>query len=67
MKIYKAQKTERQSIALTNAQYDARKPLLQVEKNRLFISASDLQIEILEVQVSGKKRMAARDFANGLR
>lgn len=67
MKIYKAQKTERQSIALTNAQYDAKKPLLQVEKNRLFISASDLQIEILEVQVSGKKRMAARDFANGLR
>lgn len=67
MKIYKAQKTERQSIALTNAQYDVRKPLLQVEKNRLFISASDLQIEILEVQVSGKKRMAARDFANGLR
>lgn len=67
MKIYKAQKSDRPSVAGYDAAYDPKKPMLHVEKNRIFISASDFQLEVLEVQLTGKKRMAARDFANGLR
>ena len=57
MKIYKAQKSDRK--AETSG-------ILHAEKNHLYISASDYQLEILEVQLAGKKRMAARDFVNGL-
>ena len=57
MKIYKAQKTDRKAEAPGT---------LHAEKNHLYISASDYQLEILEVQIAGKKRMAARDFVNGL-
>lgn len=57
MKIYKAQKTDRK----------AETPgMVHAEKNHLYISASDFQLEILEVQIAGKKRMAAKDFVNGL-
>ena len=58
MKIYKAQKTDRKAEAPGT---------LHAEKNHLYISASDYQLEILEVQLAGKKRMAARDFVNGLK
>ena len=57
MKIYKAQKTDRKAEAPGT---------VHAEKNHLYISASDYQLEILEVQLAGKKRMAARDFVNGL-
>ena len=57
MKIYKAQKTERRGEVPGT---------VHAEKNHLYISASDYQLEILEVQLAGKKRMAARDFVNGL-
>ena len=57
MKIYKAQKTDCKAEAPGT---------LHAEKNHLYISASDYQLEILEVQLAGKKRMAARDFVNGL-
>ena len=57
MKIYKAQKTDRKAETPGT---------LHAEKNHLYISASDYQLEILEVQLAGKKRMAARDFVNGL-
>lgn len=56
MKIYKAKMTE----------IKAEEPgTLRGEKNHLFVSASDYQLELLEVQLAGKKRMAARDFVNG--
>ncbi len=38
-----------------------------VERNKLFVNASDNKLEILELQLSGKKRMLARDFLNGFR
>ena len=58
MKIYKAQKTDRKAETPGT---------IHAEKNHLYISASDYQLEILEVQIAGKKRMAARDFVNGLK
>lgn len=57
MKIYKAQKTDRKAEVPGT---------LHAEKNHLYISACDFQLEVLEVQIAGKKRMAARDFVNGL-
>lgn len=57
MKIYKARKTD----------IPASEPgKLSVDKKHLFISASDCQLEIIEVQIAGKKRMKAIDFLNGL-
>lgn len=58
MKVYKAQKSDRPASAPGE---------LHVEKNRLFVSAADYQLEVLEVQLAGKKRMMARDFVNGLK
>lgn len=56
MKIYKARKTDR----------PAQQPgTLIVEKKGLYISASDFDLELLEVQLAGKKRMQAKDFING--
>lgn len=58
LKVYKAQRTDRPSVAPGT---------LHVEKNHVYISTSDYQLELFEVQLAGKKRMAARDFANGWR
>lgn len=58
MKIYKAAKTE--IAAQTPASVD-------VEKNHLFISANDFKLDIIELQIAGKKRMQAKDFVNGVR
>lgn len=38
---------------------------LMVDKNRLYVAASDALLEIVELQMAGKKRMSARDFLNG--
>ncbi len=40
---------------------------ITTERNRLFVSTADEQLEILELQLSGKKRMNAKDFLNGNR
>lgn len=56
LKIYKAQKTAIPSTA---------PGVISADKNRLYISAADCQLELLEVQMAGKKRMAAKDFVNG--
>lgn len=37
------------------------------EGNRLFVNTSDTLLEILELQITGKKRMSARDFLNGFK
>lgn len=56
LKIYKAQKSDRPAV---------QPGMLHVEKKHLYISASDCQLELLEVQLAGKKRMSAQDFCNG--
>jgi methionyl-tRNA formyltransferase len=40
---------------------------LLAEDNRLFIGCAEGALEVLEVQLEGKKRMAARDFMHGYR
>ncbi len=40
---------------------------LRIDGKSLFISASDEQLEIIELQLAGKKRMLARDFLNGMK
>lgn len=37
------------------------------DKNKLFVKTNDGIIEIIELQQSGKKRMKAKDFLNGIR
>lgn len=38
---------------------------LTVERKHVYMSASDCQLELLELQLAGKKRMTAVDFSNG--
>jgi len=62
LKIYKTEKTG-QKIG-----NEAIVPgTLRVEKNHLFVATSDEWLELIELQLAGKKRMAARDFLNGMR
>ena len=62
LKIYKTEKTG-QKIG-----NEAIVPgTLRVEKNHLFVATSDEWLELVELQLAGKKRMAARDFLNGMR
>ena len=59
LKIYKAAPTTRKA---------ADKPgLFIIEKGHIYANATDFQLELLEVQLSGKKRMDARSFSNGVR
>ena len=37
------------------------------DKNRLFVATADEWLEILDLQLAGKKRMLARDFLNGFK
>lgn len=56
LKIYKAQKTALPASSPGE---------LAVEKKHFYMSCSDYKLELLEVQLSGKKRMLAQDFCNG--
>ncbi len=38
-----------------------------IEKAHLFVAASDEWLEVLDLQLAGKKRMPARDFLNGFK
>ena len=58
LKIYKSRKTGRKGQG---------SGALSVEGKALCISASDELLEIVELQMAGKKRMAARDFLNGMK
>lgn len=40
---------------------------LIVQKNKLYVKVADGCVEIQELQLTGKKRMSARDFLNGFR
>ena len=58
LKIYKSRKTGRKGQGSGT---------VSVEGKTLYISASDELLEIVELQMAGKKRMAARDFLNGMK
>lgn len=57
LKIYKAAKTEIPS--------DGGVGLFTVDQGRLLVNASDYKLQLEVIQLSGKKRMEARDFLNG--
>ena len=59
LKIFKTAKTERTANGEPGVVY--------IEKGRMFVNTGDCLLEVLTLQQSGKKRMAARDFVNGLR
>lgn len=57
LKIFKTSKTTRPSTGRIGE--------MQIEDNHLYVSTLDTQLEILELQLSGKKRMPTKDFLNG--
>lgn len=59
LKIYKTAKTDIKSTGMPGS--------FSVDKSRLFIDTHDFKLELLTIQLSGKKRMEARDFVNGMR
>ena len=59
LKIYKAALTARPATGAPGT--------FVLEKGHIYVNATDLQLELLEVQLSGKKRMDARSFVNGVR
>jgi methionyl-tRNA formyltransferase len=58
LKIYKARRTDRQSPGAGSISVDGRS---------MYIGTSDELLEIVELQLEGKKRMAAADFLNGMK
>ena len=59
LKIFKTAKTERTANGEPGGVY--------IEKGRMFVNTGDSLLEVLTLQQSVKKLMAARDFVNGLR
>lgn len=59
MKIFKTAKTTRPPKGEPGA--------LLVDKGCLYVEAEDALVQLLEIQLTGKKRMSARDFLNGFR
>lgn len=61
LKIFKATKTNKAKAA------DVRIGTLKVEDKQLLLACEDTWLRLDLIQVSGKKRMEARDFLNGMR
>lgn len=59
VKIYKTQKTGRTCSSVPGT--------LLVEKSHLFVATTDEWLEVIDLQLAGKKRMPARDFLNGFK
>ncbi len=59
VKIYKAKKTDMPSKEAPGT--------VRVEKKQLFVATDDNWLGITELQLTGKKRMQASDFVNGLK
>lgn len=59
MKIYKVKKTDEPSSASVGT--------IETNKNHLLVNTKDKKLEIVELQMPGKKRMQARDFLNGFK
>lgn len=60
LKIFKSSKTDKSADGATSG-------TLLIDKTHLYIACLDQWLEIDELQLSGKKRMTARDFLNGNR
>ena len=58
LKIYKTRKTGTPALSPGT---------ISINGKALCISAQDEQLEIVELQLAGKKRMAASDFLNGMK
>ena len=58
LKIYQARKTGRQGLGSGTVSRDGKS---------LYISAADELLELVELQLAGKKRMSASDFLNGMK
>lgn len=58
LKIFQSAKTERVATSPVGT--------FLIEKGHLYVNTTDIQLELIEVQLSGKKRMAVRDFLNGV-
>ena len=61
MKIYKARKVEGLECRVESL------GTLRVSGKALLVACGDKWLELVEVQLAGKKRMAARDFLNGMK
>lgn len=53
--------------AKTDIHDDAKPGTVFKEKNSLYVMCSDCRLEIMELQMAGKKRMDAKAFLNGMR
>jgi methionyl-tRNA formyltransferase len=58
LKIYKSRKTGQKGLG---------SGVLSIAGKSFYISAADELLELVEVQLAGKKRMSARDFLNGMK
>ena len=58
LKIFKTRKTDKAGRG---------QGTVSVDGKALYVSASDRMLEIVELQLAGKKRMTARDFLNGMK
>jgi methionyl-tRNA formyltransferase len=58
LKVWKTRKTGKQGRGVGT---------ISIEGKTLCISAQDELLEIVELQLAGKKRMLARDFLNGMK
>ena len=59
LKVYRTAKSDVKS--------DGAPGMFSIDRNRLFVNTLDSKIELLTVQLSGKKRMEAKDFLNGVK
>ncbi len=59
MKVYKTAKSDLPSTGVPGT--------LVIEKNHLYVNTSDDRLELLDIQLTGKKRMDVRSFLNGFK
>lgn len=60
MKVFKTAKTNIPSVGMNPGE-------IMAKEGRLLVACADNMLEILELQISGKKRMLVRDFLNGFK
>ena len=65
LKIYKSRKTD-DMVQGSRFKVQGSGALMVVDKS-LFVACADEWLEIVELQLAGKKRMLARDFLNGMK
>jgi methionyl-tRNA formyltransferase len=61
LKIYKARKVDGEGFMVNG------EGALMVKDKRLMVACGDAWLELVELQLAGKKRMSARDFLNGMK